>query len=80
MNQFISPSETPNAAATFRSPASLGRQIAHRIRAANASRRNAAPAGPSSSNSVTANAAPTCSDPAAASTMPTAAARPRLTA
>jgi hypothetical protein len=49
----------------------------HRTTAASASRRNAAPAGPSSSNSVTANAAPTCSDAAAASTMPTAAGRPR---
>src|SRR5215211_6435889 len=62
MQRFIAPSARPNATATRRSragrPRSRGRQIATGIRAAKARRPNAAPAGPSSSNSSTANAAP----------------------
>src|SRR5262245_55639009 len=73
----MSPRATPNAAASRRSPATRGRQIAHSTTAANASRRNAVPAGPSAPNSVTAKAAPICGDAAETMTRTTATARSR---
>src|SRR3954464_4489349 len=79
MHRFIAPSAQPKATATRRSPTerprTRGRQIATRISAANALRPKAAPAGPSSSNSSTANAAPTWSEATASRTRPAAGSR-----
>src|SRR3954447_9768958 len=73
MHRFMAPSASPNTIATrIGWSRSRGRHSATRITAANARRPNAAPAGPSSSKTLTANAAPTCGEMAARRTRPTA--------
>src|SRR3954462_3870735 len=84
MQRFIAPSARPKAIATPRSaaerPRTRGRQIATRIIAANALRPNAAPAGPSSSNSSPATAPAPGSEAPASRTSPAAGGRADLRA
>src|SRR4051794_33734823 len=77
MQRFMAPSASPKRIATPTGlPRIRGRHHATRMTAAKASRPNAVPAGPRSSNTSTANAAPTCREVTASRTSPTARAEP----
>ena len=62
MPASASPNSTASRSAPPATPRTFGRQIATRITAAKAVRSSTVPDGPSSSNSVVATAAPTCTD------------------
>src|SRR6478672_2211709 len=68
MTPRVRPSHATSRRCSAGTPRTRGRQIAMRITAASATRSAEAPAGPISSNSFTAKAAPNCTDAAAAMT------------